>query len=455
MAMSLQGIKGAAIAALAAVIAAYGAGVVSGAATETMREAVSSPRPDDPRQTTAGPPAKDLAGVVRDENGRPVAGATVVAGQFGGGEPNHRIGTTGSDGRFELTPTGKSARLEYVVVHKEGLAPASSLRLARNDRANEGEVELRLKKPAPFVGVVKDHEGKPIAGATVSIKHARYAGSDGSKAVLNVIEPIVLGTPLEHVFRTTTNAQGVFRFADLSGDAKVSLVVTAAGMGEYNTMNRRGPNGQFEGLVGTAKSPAEVVLAPEASVVGRIVTRFSSVKVGGLKVAMQGTRYSRGIWAVTRTDAEGRFEFTGLGEGKANIFLEDHPNDGPLTYRAAADTELRPGRTAQVEIKLIRGVQVEGKVVDARNGNPVAEVGIGVYGPMRPRSGAAIVSAKTDSDGRYRFRLPPGQTHFYICGPAPAEYGRRLGQGHTVEIPAEEREFTVPDIKIGPESPKP
>ena len=143
-------------------------------------------------------PSKHLAGVVRDDEGRPVAGATVVAGQFGGGEPNHRIGTTGSDGRFELTPAGKSARLEYVVVHKEGLAPASSLRVLVTIAPSEGEVELQLSKPVPFVGVVRDREGKPVAGATVRIKYAQYPGSDGPNTRLNVIEPIVLGTPLEH-----------------------------------------------------------------------------------------------------------------------------------------------------------------------------------------------------------------------------------------------------------------
>jgi hypothetical protein len=201
------------------------------------------------------------------------------------------------------------------------------------------------------------------------------------------------------------------------------------------------------GLVGTATSPAEIVLAPAARVVGRVVTQFPSVKVGGLVVAMQGSRGSHGIWAEAKTEANGRFELTGLAEGTANIFLKDHPNDGPWTYRAAADTELRPGQTAEVTIELIRGVQVEGKVVDAANGNPVAEVGVGVYGPMRPRSGAAIVSAKTDADGRYRFRLPPGQTIFYICGPVPSRY-EQLQSGHSVEIPAGAREFTVPDIHL-------
>jgi 5-hydroxyisourate hydrolase-like protein (transthyretin family) len=454
MVISLQRIKLAVTVALVAVFTTDGADALLRAATELVREEASSPRRDDSRSTTPVP-SNRLTGVVRDDEGRPVAGATVVAGQFGGGKPNHQIGTTGPGGRFELNPAANAAHLDYVVVHKEGLAPASTLRSPSNARADEGSVVLQLCKPVPFVGVVRDRESKPVAGATARVRYAQYPGSEGQETRLNVIEPIVFGTPLERVFRTTTDAQGVFVFPDLPRDSKASLVVTAAGMGEYNTMNRRGPNGQFEYLVGTANTPAQLVLAPAARVVGHVVTRFPSIKVSGLHVAMQGSHDSHGIWAETKTDAEGRFEFTGLDEGKANIFLRDHPNDGPWTYRAAADTELRPGQTAEVAIELIRGVQVEGKVVDARDGNPVADVGVGVYGPTRPRSGAAIVSAKTDKEGRYRFRLPPGQTYFYICGPVPAEYGRGLNGGHTVEIPAGARDFSVPTIEIRPELLKP
>ena len=157
MAMSLQRIKAATAVALAAVIAAYGASVLSEAAIETVNEEVL-PRRGDPRRTTAVP-AEHLAGMVRDDAGRPVAGATVVAGQFFGGKPNHRVGTTGADGRFELTPAGESARLEYVLVHKEGLAPASILGIPGDDRVDEREVVLQLSKSVPFLGVVRDREG--------------------------------------------------------------------------------------------------------------------------------------------------------------------------------------------------------------------------------------------------------------------------------------------------------
>jgi hypothetical protein len=307
----------------------------------------------------------------------------------------------------------------------------------------------------PFVGVARDRDGKPVAGATARIEYAQYPGSDGPDTRLNVIEPIVRGTPLERLFRTTTDAQGRFLFPALPGGAKASLVVAAADMGEYNTMNRLGPGGEIKFLAGSADAPAEVVLAPAARVVGRVMTRFPSIKVDGLKVAIQGSHGHYGIWAEAKTDTVDRFEFTGLAEGTANVFLPDHPSDGPWTYRAAADTSLRPGRTAEVVIELIRGVQVEGRVVDARDGTPVPEVGVGVYGPMRPRSGPAIISAKTDHDGRYRFRLPPGQTTFYICGPVPAGYGSQLNGGHTVEVPAGTREFTVPAIEIRPSSLEP
>ena len=70
-------------------------------------------------------------------------------------------------------------------------------------------------------------------------------------------------------------------------------------------------------------------------------------------------------------------------------------------------------------IELIEGVMVDGKVVETGTGDPVPGIFIGMYGPARPDSGAAIMGAKTDKKGQYRFRLPPGKTRFYIAGGPP------------------------------------
>ncbi len=430
--------------ALAVVVAIVGAGLFVRAAGPSRAVLTAVPRRNAPEQP-GQPPVKPLTGIVRDTKDRPVGGATVVGGQFNG-KPNHRVGATGPDGRFTLTPDGDSPNLEFVIAYKEGLAPASAWRIAGVDK--EGEVNLVLTEPAPFVGIVKDRDGKPIAGASVRIVDAQYSGEGAKVNLLNVIDDIFQGTPLEKLFRTTTDADGGFRFTNLPARAKATLVVKAAGMGEYHTRNRKRPDGE-SGHEGTPELPAEVILAPAARVFGQVTSRFPSIKVSGLKIGMQGSHESHGIWRDAHTDANGRFAFDGLDEGTANIFLMDHPNDGPWTYRAAVDTELKPGRTTEVEIELIRGVQVEGQVVDADSGQPVAGVAVALYGPIRPRSGAAIISATTDEKGRYRFRLPPGETYFYIFGrPIPSEFGRMSRGSQTVVIPDDTREFTVPRIEI-------
>ena len=162
-----------------------------------------------------------------------------------------------------------------------------------------------------------------------------------------------------------------------------------------------------------------------------------------MKVALQSTNDSVQFWRTAKTDTAGRFEFDGLPEGGGNIFLIDHPNDGPWTYRAIDNLALHPGKTAEVTIELIEGVMVEGKVVDAGTGDPVQGVYIGMYGPARPDSGAAIMGMKTDEKGRYRFRLPPGKTRFYTAGGPPGPTRPSMSR-----FPSDVNTFTVPDIKV-------
>ncbi len=141
----------------------------------------------------------------------------------------------------------------------------------------------------------------------------------------------------------------------------------------------------------------------------------------------------------------------GLGEGTGNIFLRDHPGAGPWTYRAVKDAELRPGETTGVEIELIEGVLVEGKVIDLDTDRPLKGAHLGLYGPIRPRSGAAIIGDETDDEGRYRFRLPPGECYIYVMGPPPG-YDRLPGgaSSQTVDIPAGPRNvpLAVPPIPL-------
>ena len=97
-------------------------------------------------------------------------------------------------------------------------------------------------------------------------------------------------------------------------------------------------------------------------------------------------------------------------------------------------------RDSRGTLELIEGVLVEGKVVDSVSGDPVVGISVGMYGPARPHSGAAILGATTDEKGRYRFRLPPGETQFYL---ASAEKAATIQE---IVIPADKKSFTVPTL---------
>src|SRR5262249_29325157 len=124
-------------------------------------------------------------------------------------------------------------------------------------------------------------------------------------------------------------------------------------------------------------------------------------------------------------------------------------DDSAWTYRAAQDVELKSGWTKAVKIELIRGVEVEGKVVAQGTGQAVEGAELGVYGPYRPRSGAATRGAKTDAQGRYHYRLPPGETYLYIMGPPPG-YTSLPGEksSRTVTIPEGVTRYEVPAIAV-------
>jgi RNA polymerase sigma factor (sigma-70 family) len=406
-----------------------------------VRIAAASPEPQDEPTTTEG--------IVRDADGRPVAGATVVASYRVRGETSTRtVAQTDDQGRFNLSD---ARRPDFVLAHAPGHAPAEwTPPRVPEDPAPNGLLEITLPEPEPFVGEVKGPGGAPIAGAEV-----RISGMVGSGANVihrsDLVGDAVRDTPLEALFVAKTDDAGRFRFPAVPKPARVALEVRSEGMGPYRSWMVAGRHGDELYLSGTEAAPAKIELSSGARVVGRVVTRLPGVSLDGIEILLQGENASTGQSARTSTDAQGRFEFAGLAAGRVNIF-PGQPEDSPWTARAVVGLELRPGETAQAEPELIRGAVVEGRVVRARwlgfllelpppaergrflyrgdnagpNGEmvwnryditdrPVKGVHVGAYGTARPRSGAAIINVQTDAEGHYRLRLPPGSHDLYIA----------------------------------------
>jgi len=128
------------------------------------------------------------------------------------------------------------------------------------------------------VGVVVDHQRQPIPGAKVQVQSMKVPVPEGAGTlVMEVRWPIIESTPLEGVLRTTTDAQGQFRFPSAPARSVLNLVVTAKGMAEHRTSDftRRGMTGirpdSFDDgfLHGSIDSPGRIYLAPENRDVGR------------------------------------------------------------------------------------------------------------------------------------------------------------------------------------------
>ncbi len=275
-------------------------------------------------------PATSLAGIVRDIEGRPVAGATVVAGAFSQ-RRNHLIATSGQDGRFAFQGKGDAGKLSYVLAYKAGLAPAGKFLLGFVEDAPAGDVELVLVRAEPFVGIVQGRDGRAVAGAKVRIRYLRGKKEEKSDQY-PVLENVVEDTPLESLFIAISDNQGGFRFPAVPAPQGVVLNVSAEGLADLST---EVPGDHEAGFIsGSAAMPARLTMEPEARVRGKLVTQLPGVSLAGVKVGLQSTNDSTRFWRDTLTDGEGRFEMRG------------YPRVEEISFLSTTQTRA-PGRTAR------------------------------------------------------------------------------------------------------------
>jgi hypothetical protein len=319
-----------------------------------------------------------------------------------------------------------------------------------------------------------DGEGRPIAGAKVRIKmfgKPSDSGSDGRGGryiynALSFLRADIEGIPqLEQVFETVTSPDGSFTLRETRENSWVKLGVTTP---DGNVMNVRaekvddGPVGATmarDGFVqSSAGEPARLIAYAAAKVQGQVVTKLTDVPTANLRIQYEeshppGTKSQRANVAMPNitTGTDGRFVIDGMYDGTVNIFVYGKGEGKTWTYAAAKDVALKSGETADVTIELIRGVEVEGTVVDKATGKPVEGAEMGVYGPFRPHTSGMTRGSKTGADGRYHYLLPPGETLLYVMGP-PAGYLPLPGHvsDQTVTIPEDAVRFTVPPLEVVP-----
>ncbi|MBZ5590239.1 MAG: carboxypeptidase regulatory-like domain-containing protein, partial [Acidobacteriia bacterium] len=275
-------------------------------------------------------PGGKLAGRATDAAGTPVADAGVVLLPQAdpAGDPEieaaPRFVRTGADGSFHFDVA--SAVGNTVTVEKAGRLIAQQTGV----RAGSLGAPIVLSRGAPVSGTVRTSDGRPMAGTLV-----RLEGRVATRWV-------------------ETGADGSFTIPN----APAGAFTAVADGGETGYVERAGVR-----LPLTQGTSLALVLKPPSALVGRALDAMSGRPVPRATIEVRAAGRAR----TTRSLPDGSYALRGLPPGSWRL-RADEPRFVPWTQ---ANVSLRAGETKKLDIPLVMGASLAGRVTD-EDGRAVA-----------------------------------------------------------------------------------
>ena len=307
-------------------------------------------------------------------------------------------GKTQADGSFQFEipkrddKEWRSFMLRVVAQH-----PQYSFGWAGLSKGNTTDILIELRQPAVIMGIVTDQAGNPIqrAEARISWLSLPKAGQQFGDSISGDALP-------DHPAKT--DSDGKFALHSLPEGSNASLDIIGSGYAKERMFN-----------VPAGTAGITLKLKPEARIEGRMTFGETSGPAKDIKVGCQGLYPTMG-WAQAYTDENGDYALTNLPAGTYNVGLAKMIPDWTAAareYIAASEGET----VENVDLKLVKGGFITGRVTDKDTGEPILEHNIGFHDAARPESQAAIFSAETDENGFYSFRAAPGKALVYSRAP--------------------------------------
>jgi len=319
----------------------------------------------------------EFGGLVRDEAGRPIAGAEVVIGDRNSINRSAPRTRTDRDGRFRfqrLAP-GES----FLSVKAEGKAATT---VAVKVGADNAPVEVKMGPEKIIQGTVRDEDGEPLGGVRVMVFSSR--------------EPRALRE------ETRTTPDGQFRLGGLP-DEPLQMVAYKEGWFEYRSAIQPGVD----------KNP-RIALIRIRPIRGRVVDARTGKPLPEFSVVVGQTFGNGEVYFVDRPRKfkSGVFEISARYREVGDQIAVRVEADGYLPKVSEVFSVDEP--PAQLKIELVRGSGPAGTVLQP-DGKPAAGAQVGLTSPGRQlglRNGVlsasdAYASRVVRADQKGRFRAAP------------------------------------------------
>ncbi len=249
---------------------------------QQMQEPVEVTEGKTQRLTVQLKPQPKIRGVVMDQAGKPVSGATVRILPGGGGED----ATTGKDGKFEIAARryawgggsrGEEPQLVVVARHKQ-----RNLAVVVEIEDESKPLEVKLRPSATLAGRVTDLDGKPLPKARLMV----------------MLRSRMWGSPIRSGGYLITDSQGRYEIKAIPPTQKYSVTAEADGFGKMELQTELGE--QETGRV----ELENFVLAPANLSISGVVVDDEDKPVAEARVTIYGDRQPH---QSAFTDKEGKF----------------------------------------------------------------------------------------------------------------------------------------------------
>lgn len=347
---------------------------------------------------------------VRDQAGKPVAGAEVVLIQhvrIGGKDQAQSFGPVLTDARgiatFMAIPVlPKYTLAAYARVPGKLTGIARDTVPHRQGRAAQ-PFEVTMRPVAVIQGKVTAPAGYDLSRLKVRV--LTYMNIDGKNT--SPLASGVYGNDLDLLpwsFTSDVYSDGIYVIPDMPLGGKFYLAAEGPGLGQGQAFAMSGPSGSALDF--------NISLAPEGQIEGTVAGMDGKPVAGATVLAHPESGYKL-VPSTAVTDEAGHYMIHGLRSGKYAVQMIPSKPLGELTAAATGALSVNGGQTIHgVDFKLGPGALVHGIVKDSRSGKPLAEAEIAVLSPGE--GGIRVGSAITGPDGRYTVRIPAGSNHLYV-----------------------------------------